>query len=82
MKHRIGGPVYSGLICADAICQLNEDDSNAHATVAALLTSSSTGNTTKGGGPSVVLVMVGFLGAVMLALKVALQRRHRGLRSK
>ena len=80
--NRIGGPVYSGLICAKAICELKEDDSNSHATVAALLTSSSTGNTTQGGGPSVVLVMVGFLGAVMLALKVASRRRHRGLRSK
>ena len=34
---------------------------------------------TEGGGPSVVVVVVGTLGAALLALTVVLQRRHRGL---
>ena len=57
---------------------MKEDDPNAHVgAVASLLTSSSTGNTTKG-GHSFVLVVVGLLGAAMMALKVV-KGRHRGL---
>ena len=46
---------------------------------AALVTSSSSTDITTKDGPSFVLVVVGLLGAAMMALKVALQRRHRGL---
>ena len=47
--------------------------------VAPLLASSPSTDTTTKDGPSFVLVVVGLLGVAMMALKVALQRRHRGL---
>ena len=77
------GACAPGLICEyggvpKPICQVKEDDPNAHVgAVASLLTSSSTGNTTKG-GHSFVLVVVGLLGAAMMVLKVV-KGRHRGL---
>ena len=71
------GACYSGLTCLDKYCTLKEDDQDG--AVTSLVTkSSSTINTTKG-GPSFVLVVVGLLGAAMLALAVVLQRRHRVL---
>ena len=74
---------YPGLTCdasyLSASCQLIVDDPNVHA-AAALGTSSSPGTNTTKGGPSFVLIVVGLLGAaMMIAMTVALQRRHRGL---
>ena len=46
--------------------------------VAVLLTSSSSTGTSTKDRPSFVLVVVSLLGAAMMVLKVALQRRHRG----
>ena len=72
---------YPGLFCnaeAKNTCQLKEDDPNACiGGGCASLMRSSTGTMTKG-GPSFVLVVVGLLGVAMMALQVALQRRHRG----
>ena len=46
--------------------------------VAVLLTSSSSTGTSTKDRPSFVMVVVSLLGAAMMVLKVALQRRHRG----
>ena len=64
---------YTGTL--KGTCQLNTDDPNAHA-ASSLVTSSLTGNTTKS-GHSFVLVVVGLLGAAMIAMKVVLQRQRR-----
>ena len=60
-------------------CTLPPDNPEAHGAAALLVTSTSTDTITHG-GPSVVLIVVGLLGAAMMAMKVARQqRRHRGL---
>ena len=71
------GDCYPGLICVSKKCNLPTDNPEAHAATSALVTSSSKGTIVKG-GPSFVLVVVGLLGVAMMALQVALQRRHRG----
>ena len=73
---RVTGQCSPDLACVYGLCQLKADDPNAHA-ASSLLTTSLTGTTTKG-GPSFILVVVGLLGAAMMALKVG-QRRQRGL---
>ena len=73
---RVTGQCSPDLACVYGLCQLKADDPNAHA-ASLLLTTSLTGTTTKR-GPSFILVVVGLLGAAMMALKVG-QRRHRGL---
>jgi hypothetical protein len=71
-----GAPTFGAeTIGAAKTCQLKEDDPNAHAAAALVMSSSSTGAK---GGPSFVLIVLGLLGAAVIALKVA-QRRHRGL---
>ena len=72
---------YPGLTCDASFlavsCQLIVDDPNAHEAVAtALVTSSSPGTNTTKGGLSFVVVVVGLLGAAMLAMTVVVQRRH------
>ena len=64
---------YTGTL--KGTCQLNKNDPNAHAASLLSTSSSLTGNTTKS-GPSFVLVVVGLLGAAMIAMKVG---RPRGL---
>ena len=62
-------------------CTLPTDNPEAHGAAASLLVtrSFSMGATTHG-GPSFLLIVVGLLGAAMMAMKVARQqRRHRGL---
>ena len=72
-----GGDCYPGLSCGVTGCRLKKDDPNAHAKSSLVTWSSLTGNTTKG-GPSFVFIVVGLLGAAMIAMKVV-QRRHRVL---
>ena len=77
------GSCYPGLFCdgpdgsTSSTCTLLTDNPEAHAASSLLTSSSSTGTTTKS-GPSFVLVVVGLLGAAMMALKVV-QLRYRGL---
>ena len=75
------GNCYPGLFCnAAKTCQLKEDDPDAclGGGCSSLTRSSLTGTITQGSGSSFVWVVVGLLGAAMMALTVV-QRRHRGL---
>ena len=72
------GACIPGLTCVSGKCQLQTDNPEAHAAATALVTNSSSTDTITKGGPSFVLVVVGLLGVAMMALQVALQRRHRG----
>ena len=73
------GDCYPGLICVAKKCQLPTDNPEAHAASTAQVTSSSSMGGTNKAGYSCVFFGFGQLGAAMMALKVALQRRHRGL---
>ena len=69
-------PVWSVL----GTCTLPTDNPEAHGAASLLVTRSSSMGATTHGGPSFLLIVVGLLGAAMMAMKVARQqRRHRGL---